>query len=807
MYTKLQIFIILQTKIFLIGENITISTKILILLTLLFVTSSICLHAQTTIDTSSNNGRIDYYYKLLDEKIKNKNYFESLQFANKLLKITQKQKSKSKLDKIYLYRAMALIYLYKSDEALTDLHKALYLNKRFNRDSLSNLSMIYNYIGYYYLLKNLHVDSVIVYYDKSNKLKEESGFFDEIAQNLLNLAFNFLINNTKNNKIDSLFRESLKYTKKSNNTEQFIERYFQIINTYRYFKHYDKADSLLNTKEYNKIILQANNRSISQEYYMHVALIKWSINKYYDAILYSIKAININPNPQTQDGLLNITYCYDLLAITYGKIKMYDSALANFDKAISFTNLAYEQTEDINTRLQIRASIIRFNMHKALQHNFMKDYKKVDEICLSVDQTIQNDVDLFIRNPAELQTILLFYVNYFEMLLERKVGRGRDLDEIIKKMDYLYEKSDKFQANPLLGWYYNYVNGNYFYFFKNYQAAIQKFRFAEQIIGDEKLDDDIYYRFLKMYSSALAEINDFKNAYYIAEKYLIYKSKADFEAETINNEYIKLVEETRLENAENKRRLDLEAAQNKTNKLILLIFAVAFIFLAILIAVIMKERAKSEKLLLSILPKPIAIRLKAKEKYIADKFNEASIMFIDMASFTQMGAHISPEELVEILNDIFTLFDNISEKYGLEKIKTIGDCYLAVAGLPQPRIDHAEITADMALEVMETTNDFKARDGEKINFRIGIDCGPVVAGIIGEKKFIYDLWGDTVNTASRMEDYGVAGEIQITDRFKKKLESMGEGVKSKYAFVNRGKIELKGKGKFQAWFLKKNIKS
>jgi hypothetical protein len=135
-------------------------------------------------------------------------------------------------------------------------------------------------------------------------------------------------------------------------------------------------------------------------------------------------------------------------------------------KAISFANLAYEQTEDINTRLQIRASIIRFNMHKALQHNFMKDYKKVDEICLSVDQTIQNDVDLFIRNPAELHTILLFYVNYFEMLYERKVGRGRDLDEIIKKIDYLYQKSDKFQANPLLEWYYNYVNGNYFYFFK-----------------------------------------------------------------------------------------------------------------------------------------------------------------------------------------------------------------------------------------------------------------------------------------------------------------------------------------------------
>ena len=160
------------------------------------------------------------------------------------------------------------------------------------------------------------------------------------------------------------------------------------------------------------------------------------------------------------------------------------------------------------------------------------------------------------------------------------------------------------------------------------------------------------------------------------------------------------------------------------------------------------ERGKSEKLLLNILPKKIAKRLKKKEKYIADKFSEASVVFIDQVDFTQFSRGADPERIVEVLNKIYTIFDKIAAKHGLEKIKTIGDCYMAASGIPETRADRAEAALNFSIEAMKALKDYDTGDGTLLNFRCGLDCGPVVAGVIGEKKFIYDLWGDTVNTAS-----------------------------------------------------------
>lgn len=207
-----------------------------------------------------------------------------------------------------------------------------------------------------------------------------------------------------------------------------------------------------------------------------------------------------------------------------------------------------------------------------------------------------------------------------------------------------------------------------------------------------------------------------------------------------------------------------------------------------------EQQEQTEKLLLNILPEPIAERLKLEPSTIADSFEEVSVLFADLVGFTAFSAERSAKELVEILNLIFSKFDRLAEKHGLEKIKTIGDAYMVVAGLPTPRTDHAEAIAQMALDMQQSIVNLSAEMGETFSIRIGINSGSVVAGVIGIKKFSYDLWGDTVNTASRMESQGIPGAIQVTAQTYERL-------RDKYLFEERGVIRVKGKGEMTTYLL------
>ncbi|HAX80115.1 MAG TPA: histidine kinase [Cyanobacteria bacterium UBA11372] len=206
------------------------------------------------------------------------------------------------------------------------------------------------------------------------------------------------------------------------------------------------------------------------------------------------------------------------------------------------------------------------------------------------------------------------------------------------------------------------------------------------------------------------------------------------------------------------------------------------------------EREKAEQLLLNILPQPIANRLKQEERTIADSFNEATVLFADIVGFTNLSAHTPPVELVNLLNQIFSAFDRLAEQHGLEKIKTIGDAYMVVGGIPTPGSDRAQAVAEMALDMLKAIQEFNGINRGEFNMRIGINSGPVVAGVIGLKKFIYDLWGDTVNIASRMESQGIPGCIQVTAATYALL-------KDKYEFSERGVIQVKGKGEMMTYLL------
>lgn len=206
------------------------------------------------------------------------------------------------------------------------------------------------------------------------------------------------------------------------------------------------------------------------------------------------------------------------------------------------------------------------------------------------------------------------------------------------------------------------------------------------------------------------------------------------------------------------------------------------------------EEKKAEDLLLNILPRDIAAILKNDARTIADQFDGASVLFADMVGFTTLSARMQPVDMVNLLNDIFSTFDALVEQLGLEKIRTIGDNYMVAAGVPRPRQDHAHALARLALQMREYLQRHSVWNGHRIEFRIGINSGPMIGGVIGRKKFVYDIWGDAVNIASRMESHGVPGKIQVT-------QTTYELIKDQFECEARGLVSVKGKGEIRTWFL------
>lgn len=207
-----------------------------------------------------------------------------------------------------------------------------------------------------------------------------------------------------------------------------------------------------------------------------------------------------------------------------------------------------------------------------------------------------------------------------------------------------------------------------------------------------------------------------------------------------------------------------------------------------------EEQAKAERLLLNILPEPIAERLKQGDNVIVEHFPAVTVLFADIVDFTTLAAGITPTTLIQMLNEIFSAFDRLAEKHGLEKIKTIGDAYMVASGLPLPRADHLEAMAEMALDMRREIARLNIHRAQPLEIRIGFNAGPVVAGVIGTKKFIYDLWGDTVNIASRMESHGVAGEIHVSAETQAQLANL-------YEFREQGVTFIKSKGQMTTYLL------
>jgi guanylate cyclase len=246
----------------------------------------------------------------------------------------------------------------------------------------------------------------------------------------------------------------------------------------------------------------------------------------------------------------------------------------------------------------------------------------------------------------------------------------------------------------------------------------------------------------------------------------------------------------------------VRSANNLSSALVIFFFVINLIGVGSLVFMMVSYfvgqknmfQQKSEALLLNILPREIAAILKNESRTIADQYDEASVLFADMVGFTPLSAQLPPVEMVELLNEVFSFFDSLLDKYGVEKIRTIGDSYMVASGIPRHRPDHAQALARMALEMRDYISGHTFRNGQRVSFRIGINSGPMVAGVIGRRKFVYDVWGDAVNIASRMESHGLGGAVQIT-------QTTYELIKDEFVCEPRGNLNVKGRGEMGAWLV------
>jgi class 3 adenylate cyclase/tetratricopeptide (TPR) repeat protein len=607
-----------------------------------------------------------------------------------------------------------------------------------------------------------------VLYQKSLELAKSISYTEGIIQNHYFKAFNLFDSNYNAEALEE-FKICIKYIPKME-----APRKISCLDALAYI-HYTVGDYKSSIAYYKKVIenyeIEGNSEKIISEYYTKIGNAYLAQEKYYSAQEMYLKSLQYAK--KTNDiGLLSDCY------VNIGIVK---NSFGNYRSAKEFSFKALKIID--NKKNLEKLAIIMANIAK-IYYNEKKDDSAMIYLFKGLDYLKDHEESLLKANIlSDISQINANHNNYDSALT------------------YAFEaKRINYKINNYTGYYWDLLNISKIYLKNKKNLKITKIyldsvHYAANQLELVSLLNSIYYEYARYYYY----MGNIDSSNYYWEKNSDLSSK--IYQNNIQNVLGNLDDRFRLEKKISDQKLEQYKQQKELFTYIIASVALLVIFL-IVSTVIWIARRKSEKLLLNVLPKTIAKRLKSKENPIADKFESASIVFIDIAHFTYLSKYAKPERIVEVLNNIYTTFDQIAEKYGLEKIKTIGDCYMAASGVPIIRDDHAEVAMNFALEAMKKMEGYDTGDGTILNFRCGIDCGPIVAGVIGEKKFIYDLWGDTVNTASRMEEFGVPGKIQVTERFKKKLEIRNEKLGIK--FEERGEIDIKGKGKMKTYFLIRN---
>jgi adenylate cyclase len=550
------------------------------------------------------------------------------------------------------------------------------------------------------------------------------------------------------------------------------------------FFHIDPIRGARYAEQGLKLAQKSSNRKMEARFYNNLATNYLARSDYSKALDYFFKSLSINEELNNQlniaDNLINIGIVYH--------------ETSDFDKAIEY----YEKALAIDRELDNKQGIVSDFLSLGSIYSDLGDYTSAlsmyeEALQLARKLDMKRNVAIGLGNIGIVYYNLKNYDKAFSYYLDaqkvfNELGEINSEARAYGKIGKLYleiakDSVDK-QQKPVF-----YTNDQA----KNINNAI-KYLIKSTTIFEEIGDIASLKEYYKALSEAYSLEPDYEKALQYHKKYTEAKDSA-----------YSIESQRTIAKLENKRELDIkdkqiEIQQLKINnqRLFQISMLIGILILLTFTVFVIRERRKSERLLLNVLPPSIARRLKKnKGKHIADRFEHAAIVFCDIAGFTQMSSSISPEKLVDVLNDIFIKFDKITHAYDMEKIKTIGDCYMCVAGIPEEQKNAAKIAANWALEARSCMADYQTDDGHSIQLRFGIDCGPVVAGVIGEKKFIYDLWGDTVNTASRMESNGLLNEIHVSEKLRNALKD-----ETDFRFEERGEIEIKGKGKMRTYLLK-----
>ena len=550
--------------------------------------------------------------------------------------------------------------------------------------------------------------------------------------------------------------------------------------------------------------------------YTNLGSVYFSLSDYQKAIDLFIKAQRINEKLKMEDDNAPIYINIALVFIEMGKL----------DKAYQYAEKSYNIFKKLNDEFSIGNSYLimgRIFYRKKDLNKSLQFYQKAHEIFKKYNYSGElGNININIANIYYAQR------NFTEALrIYKKV-----IDDKIKSNDF--KNLAIAYSNMSLSFYYLYDS-------LNTKRNISKISYIDSSVYYAKKAEEIQLRInvpadlLTTYESLYQSYNlkgDFKNAYEYIQKY--YDLNESIFSEENKSRINQIIAERDNELKDKEIELQRVKLIRSTNEKVALI--VGLILLIVIIILIYINISKTKKLMYKILPPEISKKLLKKEFPIADNFDSATVIFTDIVGFTEISSIVKASEVVIILDKIYSQIDEIAKKYSIEKIKTIGDCYMAVSGIPVPNINHALNAVNYAVEVMKAVNNLKFND-INIQIRTGIDCGQVVAGVIGKDKFIYDLWGDTVNTASRMEESSEAGRIQVSERFREKVEeiphnppfskgespageinpistiqsiefpSLEKGGQGGFLFVERGEIEIKGKGMMKTYWLDYNKNS
>ncbi|MBL8004471.1 MAG: tetratricopeptide repeat protein [Candidatus Kapabacteria bacterium] len=535
------------------------------------------------------------------------------------------------------------------------------------------------------------------------------------------------------------------------------------------------ADALVNWQSSSSYYQRAENKIGEGAVLNNLGALQTQLGNFTEALDSYQKSVKIF---QEFENLPRLAMTLSNIGIIYENLEKYDQALEYFKQSIPLQESTNDQRGLAMTYHNI-AGVLKFKGEYA-------ESKEMAKKSLAIREELQDLLGI-------TTTQGLLCALYREINEEEK-----SIDFGMKSIENAKKIGDKFRETAslieLARTYEKYKNFNSSLELLNNAVTIATDLQAKELLFKIHKDRAVVLKHLENYKSAL---ESFESYFTLEKEVFNEKSNEKMQQLQVTFEVEKKEREAeiyRLRNVElqsandeilrqqdilEKQAAEIELANTELNEKNILIE---------------EAHSLSESLLLNVLPPAIAARLKANENPIADRFENVTVLFADIAGFTHLSSSISPETIVGMLNNIFTEFDAIADKYGLEKIKTIGDNYMCVGGLPEVMENNTEAVARFALEIREIIKNFDSGYGIDINARIGFHTGPVVAGVIGKRKFAYDLWGDTVNTASRMESHGEVGKIHVTEKVYTILQDL-------FTFEFRGPLTIKGKGTMNTYFL------